>query len=261
MTLRRSRLSLPGMLARPASAGILLLIFAVALVGGRSTGLGADAPALAPDQDAPSGPARFEADIETFRAWDRKNAVPADAVLFVGSSSIRLWQTAADFPDLPVINRGFGGSTITDVNHYVEDVALKYRPAVVVFYAGDNDINGGASPAEVFEAYRTFVDRVLAVRADTRIIFLPIKPSLARWALWPSMRELNDLVRTYGESAEPGPDGRPRLFYADIASPMLGPDGEPRPELFVDDGLHLSEAGYALWNGVVRPVIDEALAR
>jgi lysophospholipase L1-like esterase len=245
--------------ARSRRVAVLLIAFALVAIIGWSAGVSAGT-SPAPAQQAASGPARFEADIEAFRAWDRKNTFPADAVLFVGSSSIRLWQTAAAFPDLPVINRGFGGSTIPDVNHYIEDLVLKYRPAVVVFYAGDNDISGGGSPEQVFGDYRTFVDRVLAARADTRLVFVAIKPSLSRWSLWPLMREVNDRVRAHGEDAEPGPDGQPRLFYADVATPMLGSNGEPRSELFVNDGLHLSEAGYELWNSVVGPVIDRARA-
>lgn len=202
-------------------------------------------------QQADPGPERFAGEIETFIEWDTKNAVPADGVLFVGSSTIRLWPTADRFPGLPVINRGFGGSRIPDVLHYLDDAVLEYRPSVVVFYAGDNDINSGRTPAQVAADYRTFVERVAATRADTQFIFLPIKPSIARWAIWPAMREANDLVREYS-------DTDPRLHYADVATPMLTAEGQTQPHLYVEDGLHMSEAGYDLWTSVLAPVIARA---
>ena len=159
----------------------------------------AQAPASTTEPQAPPEPVRFQADIEAFRDWDTKNAFPADAVLFVGSSSIRMWPTAVDFPDLPVINRGFGGSQIPDVLLHLDSVVLKYRPAVVVFYAGDNDVNSGRTPEQVLADYRTFVERVRAGRTDTRFVFVPIKPSLARWTLWPEMQRANALVRAHSE--------------------------------------------------------------
>src|SRR5215212_9141915 len=107
--------------------------------------------ALAKEPSAPStkkltGPARFESEIAAFEKWDHQNTVPKDGILFVGSSTIRLWQTADAFPDLPVINRGFGGSTIPDVNHFADRIVFKYTPSTIVFYAGDNDIAASRAP-------------------------------------------------------------------------------------------------------------------
>lgn len=202
-------------------------------------------------QTAAPDPARFKTDIDAFREWDSKNAAHADSVLFVGSSTIRLWPTADRFPGLPVINRGFGGSQIPDVNHYIQDVVLKYRPAVVVFYAGDNDINAGRTPDQVVADYRQFVLKVLEVRADTRIVFLAIKPSPARWALWPKMREANDRIQSYSL-------GRPtRLIFVDVATPMLTADGQTQPHLYVEDGLHMTAAGYDLWTRILAPVLTQ----
>lgn len=205
-------------------------------------------------QVADPDPARFAKDIALFEEWDRKNAPPKDAVLFVGSSTIRLWPTAERFPDWPVINRGFGGSHISDVNHYLDRVVLKYDARVILFYAGDNDIGNGKSPAQVLEDYQAFVSRVRAARPDAHIIFLPVKPSLARWTLWETMRTLNEMVRKYSAT-------QPRLHYIDVAPPMLGSDGRPRPELFIEDGLHMSAAGYDLWTGLVQKAVAPLLAR
>lgn len=204
-------------------------------------------------QPVEPNPARFASDIQVFREWDAKNAFPANAVLFVGSSTIRLWPTAQLFRDMPVINRGFGGSHISDLNHHVDDVATRYRAAVVVFYAGDNDITDGKSPERVLSDYRWFVSRVRATRSDTQFIFLAIKPSIARWKLWPTMQRANALVRDYS-AAQPG------LHFADVATPMLASDGRTQPMYYVQDGLHMTPAGYDLWMRVVFPVVNRARA-
>jgi lysophospholipase L1-like esterase len=201
-------------------------------------------PQTASAQVADPDPARFAAEIQAFAEWDEKNAVPTHAVLFAGGSSIRLWNTASRFPGLPVINRGFGGSHISDVNHFVKATVLNYAPDVVVFYAGDNDISAGKGKDRVLADYKTFVARVLSAKPDTDIIFIAIKPSLARWAQWPLMRETNEAVKAYSATNR-------RLHFADIAPPMLGADGRPRPELFVQDGLHMTPAGYDAWTKVV----------
>jgi lysophospholipase L1-like esterase len=201
-------------------------------------------PPAAWAQAVAEAPARFKAEIDAFVQWDHKNAVPDHPILFVGSSTIRMWPTHDRFPALPVINRGFGGSQIPDVNEYVQETTLKYRADTIVFYAGDNDINAGRTPAQVLADYRTFVDRVLAAKADTRIIFIAIKPSLARWALWSKMQEANTLVERYSAT-------NPHLRYLDLSPQMLGADGRPRPELLLQDGLHMTPAGYDIWTAAV----------
>jgi len=197
-------------------------------------------------------PARFAKAIETFINWDQKNAVPDKPILFVGSSSIRMWKTRNSFPDYPVINRGFGGSHISDVNFYLNDVVLKYNPRVIVFYAGDNDIAGKKSPLQVLDDYISFVKTVKEKLPDIKIIYIPIKPSIARWEMWPDMQKTNDLIKKYSLKNS-------FLYYADTATSMLGADGKPGAGLFLDDGLHLNEKGYELWTGIVKPVLEETL--
>lgn len=189
-------------------------------------------------------PARFAADIAAFEAWDRQNSAPENAVLFVGSSSIRMWPTAESFPNLTVINRGFGGSHASDVNHYAERIVTKYNPRTIVFYAGDNDIADGKSPAQVAADFEEFVAIVRAKLPSAEIIYLPIKPSLARWSLWPKMQETNALVKQFVV-------GQQHVIYVDTATPMLGSDGQPRPEVFLDDGLHMNETGYRVWSEIL----------
>jgi lysophospholipase L1-like esterase len=198
-------------------------------------------------------PARFEPEIATFEKWDRQNAVPRDAILFVGSSSIRLWQTAESFPDLPVINRGFGGSTIADVNHFADRIVFKYKPRVIVFYAGDNDIAAGRSPDKVFADFERFANMVELRLPHTQIVFLSIKPSPSRWKLWPQSQTVNARVKELMKNND-------RLTYIDVATPLLGPDGQPRKELFRDDGLHLNPSGYKLWNEALAPQLHTPAA-
>lgn len=204
-------------------------------------------------------PARFakspdgdEVYIESFEYWDEKNSVPDDAVLFVGSSSIRKWPTSRYFPFVPVINRGFGGSHISDVNYYLDKTVLKYAPRAIVLYAGDNDIASGKSALRVFEDYKSFVARVNEKLPDTPIIFIPIKPSLRRWSFWPVMEKTNTLIKTYAKKY-------PALYYADTATPMLNAAGQPNPALFMSDSLHLSQHGYDLWSARLEPVLKQAL--
>jgi lysophospholipase L1-like esterase len=193
-------------------------------------------------------PSRFESEIAAFEKWDRQNAVPRDPILFVGSSTIRLWQTADSFPGLPVINRGFGGSTIADVNHFADRIVFKYKPRLIVFYAGDNDIAGGRSPEQVFGDFQTFVNAVREHPGDTPIIYLAIKPSNARWKSWPQMQIVNARVKKLAQEDK-------HLTYVDTAPPILGPDGQPRAEFFRNDGLHLNEKGYAAWNEILAPIL------
>jgi lysophospholipase L1-like esterase len=210
---------------------------------------------LAKAQDNPKGkdrPERWEETIGAFEDWDRKNSFPSDAVLFVGSSSIRLWPTHECFPEFPVINRGFGGSQISDVNYYAKRIVLPYEPKVIVFYAGDNDIAAGKSARQVFDGYKAFTEIVHAKLPQTRIIFVCIKPSRSRWALWPVMSEANAMVKELC-----GKDSR--LYYFDAASPLLDSEGLPKAELFLPDKLHLNGEGYKVWSKLLRPVIAEAL--
>ncbi len=197
-------------------------------------------------------PNRWEGTIRQFEQWDSKNSFPEDAVLFVGSSSIRMWATRNYFPGLPVINRGFGGSQISDVNRFAGRIVLPYRPAAIVFYAGDNDIAAGKTPHDVLDDYKKFVALVRAELPKTPIIFISIKPSLSRWSVWPLMSMANKLIKDLC-----GADGR--LYYLDAANCLLSSDGKPDSALFLGDNLHLNASGYRAWTKILRPVIEKAL--
>jgi lysophospholipase L1-like esterase len=192
---------------------------------------------------------RFEKDILAFEAADQEIFPPEGAILFIGSSSIRGWRSLADdFPEHAVINRGFGGSHIDDSVRLVDRIVLPYRPSMIVFYAGENDLTAGKSPEKVAQDFRTFVELVRAELPGTRIAFISMKPSPSRWRLAETKREGNRLIRDYVSQA-PGVD------YIDVFEPMLNDEGQPREELFVGDRLHLNVEGYALWRQIVAPYL------
>ncbi len=202
-------------------------------------------------------PERFKYDlfgnnltINLFELWDNKNSFPKNSVLFVGSSSIRYWYTSNYFPELPIINRGFGGSHISDINYFINETVLKYKPQIIVFYAGDNDISNGKSAQNVLDNYITFTNLVNKILPKTEIIFISIKPSIKRWYLWNIMKKANQLIRTYSNE-------KPYLYYLDIATPMFKGDGFPNDLLFESDSLHLNNKGYDLWVRELKPLLND----
>jgi lysophospholipase L1-like esterase len=197
-------------------------------------------------------PTRFEAEIRAFEAADRASPPPPDAVLFVGSSSIKNWtDVAADFPGVPVLNRGFGGSTLADIVYYADRIVLPYHPRLVVLYAGDNDLELGRTPERVLGDYRAFVAGLRAALPAVRIAYVSIKPSPARRANIERTRETNQRIR-----AEIARDSL--QSYVDVFTPMLDTTGQPRPELFEADSLHMTRAGYMLWRALLAPVVRQA---
>lgn len=197
-----------------------------------------------------AGPQRFEPAIRAFEAADRTNPPPRDAILLVGSSSIRLWTNAPQqFPAHRLILRGFGGSHVADCVAYADRIVIPYRPRLILFYAGDNDLHAGITPEQVCADFQAFVAKVHAALPDTHIAWISIKPSPARSRLLDAARTANRLVREWIAT-------RARLHYLDVFTPMLDAWGQPRPELFVSDRLHLNDAGYAQWADVVRPFLE-----
>ena len=201
--------------------------------------------AQTPAPDQTNKPNAFEKEILAFEASDRTNPPPRHAILFVGSSSIRLWKTLAqDFPNRRVINRGFGGSQIADSILFADRIVLPYEPATIVFYAGGNDLNAGKTPQVVFHDYKTFVEKVRTKLPDTQIAYISIAGNPARWSQIERVREANQLIQAYSRTL-------PGLSYIDTATAMLGADGLPRPEIFVADKLHMNTNGYAIWTRVI----------
>ena len=230
---------------------VCILFFAVVtvlyLIGGT---YGSDIIANEPDKPK----SKWEKHITEFEHWDAKNSFPEDAVLFVGSSSIGSWKTARYFPEFPVINRGFGGSTIHDVNLFVDRIVIKYRPKVIVFYAGDNDIAKETPPEVVKQNFSKFVQKVHNALPDTPIVFISIKVSGARWSLWPKMQRANSLIRQYIAQNK-------KLYYLDLATPLLDKNAAPDEDLFVEDKLHLNEKGYDIWTRLLKSKLTEIVQR
>jgi lysophospholipase L1-like esterase len=195
-----------------------------------------------------AGEDRWEADIKKFEAADRKHAPPANAVVFVGSSSIRLWKLADSFPGMEAINRGFGGSQMADSARYADRIVTPYRPRAVVVYAGDNDLADGKTPEQVRDAYRDFVAKVRAKQPDVPIIYIGIKPSPSRWKLADKAKTANRLI---AEAQR----GDPNQKFVDVWEPMLKADGRPNPQLFVKDQLHMNDAGYKIWAELLKPLL------
>ncbi|MDA7870740.1 SGNH/GDSL hydrolase family protein [bacterium] len=194
---------------------------------------------------------RWLAAIAKFEAADKEKMPPKNAILFVGSSSIRLWNLSKSFPNLITINRGFGGSQLADSVQFIDRIILNYDPQSIVMYAGDNDIKAGKSPQRVFADFAEFVAIVRKKLPAAKIHYVAIKPSISRWQLVTQMRKTNGLIESYCNSDE-------LLFFVDIDKPMLGTDQKPRPELFAKDGLHLNVAGYVLWNKVLKESLRQS---
>jgi hypothetical protein len=209
----------------------------------------AQAPATAPAEKQ-TGSQKWEADIAKFEAADRKNMPAAGGIVFVGSSTIRGWDVKKWFPDLPAIQRGFGGSEMDDAVYFVKRIVTKYNPRLVVLYEGDNDIHAGKSPQQVLEDLDRFATALHADVPQAKLIVIAIKPSGSRWEKNPKMRQANDLFREYAGKNN-------WINVIDMGPDMLGPDGKPNDELFKADRLHLNDAGYKLWSEKLRPLLKQ----
>lgn len=220
------------------------LLLALALAGAAFDAAAASEPAAA----TLAAPPQWDAAFAAFAADDVAHPHPAGGVLFVGSSSIRLWSNLEDqFKNLPVvIKRGFGGSQLSDCVKNLSQLVLRYRPHTVLVYAGDNDLASGTAPREVLHRFTAFVDGVHRDLPETRIVYISIKPSPSRIALLSRIRETNALIQDYA-------DNEREVDYIDVFTPMLDASGKPRAELFRNDALHLNAQGYALWKQIIGP--------
>lgn len=192
---------------------------------------------------------RFGASIRVFEIADRTNPPPQNAILFTGASNIVGWETLAeDFAGLAVINRGFGGSYITDCVFHAERIVIPYRPRMIVLRAGGNDINTGKSPEQVAADFKTFVETVRAGLPDVRIAYWSMTASIQRLANWEREQKGNELIRTFVAAGQ-------NMVYIDTTGVTLGPDRKPRPELF-SDGLHFTRDAYRAFAAIIRPYLE-----
>src|SRR3954470_6866587 len=221
---------------------ILLPLVAFLILGAASRG------GLAQEKKA-KGPERFEKDIATYEAQDRENPPPKGQILFTGASTIRRWTTLAqDFPEHKVVNRGFGGSQIADATHFADRIIFPYQPRAIFIRSGGNDLNAGKSVEQVFNDFQAFVEKVHGKLPNTTIYFISASPSIARWKQRDQEKELNELVKKYSS-------GKPNLKYIETYDMVLGADGQPRADLFVEDKLHFNAEGNRLLAERVRPYL------
>lgn len=196
-------------------------------------------------------PLRFSSEIAAFKNSDQASPPAEGCVLFTGSSSIRFWKTlAADFPGYCVMNRGFGGSQISDVNYFFNNVVAPYKPQMIVLYAGDNDIADGKKPEEILGDLKEFVEKVRDLSAGIPVLFISAKPSPSRWELKAVYEQFNSLAREYCKSEK-------NVYFIDIFRAMLGENGRPVPALYVQDSLHMTSKGYAIWKSKVDPYMKK----
>ena len=196
-------------------------------------------------------PTRFEKDILAFEAKDKESPPPANAIVLTGSSSIMLWNAdaPADLAPLTVISRGFGGSVMNDALHYIDRVALNYKPRAVLLYEGDNDTGRNNIPTEmIISQLQQIIARIHAELPEARIYVLSVKPSVSREATWPAALEVN---KRYQEVAA----ADPLIHYIDVATPFMKADGTVMTDIFRADDLHLNDKGYDIWAAAVKEVL------
>ena len=206
-------------------------------------------PALATNAGHDFG--KWEKEIAAFERRDRTNPPPTNAVLFIGSSTIRFWTTLAkDFPEQQVINRGFGGSEIADSTHFADRIVFPYAPRAIFLRAGGNDINAGKSPEAVFADFKDFTTTVHAKLPDVEIFFISCTHTPARWKNRELEKTMNHLIEEYIRQT-------PHLTYIESGALAIGTNGLPRAELFRKDKLHFNAAGYQLLAETVRPYLPK----
>ena len=210
------------------------------------------APALRADDKAPAKPhnfAQWEKEIAAFEQADAQTPPVKGGIVFVGSSSIRMWKTLAqDFPQHRVLNRGFGGSEIADSVHFADRLVLPYEPRMVVLYAGGNDLNNGRPPEEVFADFKAFTAKLRAKLPDAEIAYISSAGNPARWKQVENVKALNGMIAAFIKD-------QPHMKFINVFAPMLGDDGLPKPDIFVADKLHMNAEGYKIWTAVVGPFL------
>ena len=192
---------------------------------------------------------KWQKDMEAFARQDATNAPVKGGIVFTGSSSIRRWETLAeDFPQHRVLNRGFGGSEMLDAVNYFDRLVLPHQPRLIVLYAGSNDINAGKTPERVEADFRKFIALVKQKLPDTRVAYIANAGNPSRWKQVEQVREANRRIEAVTKTD-------PQLAFINVFDAMLGPDGLPKPDIFVEDRLHMNAKGYAIWKQVVEPFL------
>ena len=244
--------------AAPHPLFALALAANALMVGGITLGLVVSPPSLAQTAAKTTDPVPADApaasEINAFQKADQQHMPHTGAVLFMGSSSIRLWTTLAqDFSEIPVVNRGFGGSLIQESTRYADRIAIPYKPKIIILCAGTNDLAyGNKTPQQVLQDYKEFVAKIHEALPDTRIVYLAINPTVARWKQEPRNLEVNYLIEKFSYESNSKSE---KLSFIDPHSQLLTADNQPQPKLLRADGLHFNTEGYKVWTALVNPRI------
>lgn len=191
----------------------------------------------------------FYTDIQKFKKQDSISFPPKNAILFVGSSSFTKWQDVQSyFPGYTIINRGFGGSSLPDVIRYANDIITPYHPKQVVIYCGDNDLASSdtVTPQIVTDRFKKLFNIIRSNLPETNITYVSIKPSPSRKHLMPKMKQANLMIKSFLTKQK-------NTSFINIYNPMLLPGGKPKPDIFLEDSLHMNEKGYAIWKKAIQP--------
>jgi len=226
-----------------------LVLAGMACKSSDSQGLTLREPRLLKPQGIPHDFAKWEPEIAAYEAADRANPPAKGGILFIGSSTIRLWKSLErDFPEHKVMNRGFGGSEIADATHFADRIIFPYEPKQIFLRAGNNDIHNGRLPQEVAADFANFVRTVQERLPKTEIVFISLCPVPDRWGEKDKNRMLNSTIRRMALDM-------PRVSYVNAWKISLTKDGRARPELFAGDKLHFNAEGYKLLAERVRPYL------
>ena len=201
-------------------------------------------------------PIRLASEITAFQEADILNQPPMGGVVCTGSSSMRMWhpRIKKDLLGITIVPRGFGGSHYTDVIYYVKELVLKYRPRALLIYEGDNDAAYGKSPERIFSDFKYLILRCRKDLPELRFYIVGSKPSISRWHIAEDMQTANSLIESYCRDDS-------YCTYIDVWPSILGTDGKPRRELFMEDKLHLNSVGYDQWANAIAPIIFKGEAR
>ena len=194
-------------------------------------------------------PHRFEAAVMTYESADKTNSPPSNAILLVGDSQFYRWKTVhEDLPGYTIINRGIDSFEMSDLLYYADRLVLPYQPRLIVLHVGGNDVHAGRATTNILAEFKAFVARVREKLPQVPIAFTSITPGPSRWSEAPQRKEANQAIKDYVAS-------QPGLLYIDLWDAMLTPDGQPRQDLWVADGVHPNHDGYLVRVKIMRPLL------
>ncbi len=194
----------------------------------------------------------FQDEIDVFIKKDSIAMPAANSILFVGSSSFNYWKDISNyFPSYPIINRGFGGSSLTDIIHFSQETILKYKPKQIYIYCGENDIAASdtITPAIVFERFKNLYTIIRTHLGNkVPVMYVSIKPSVARWSMEEKFVAANSLIRNFINKQK-------NTQFLDVHSAMLDTSGMVYKDIFIADKLHMNAKGYAIWQKIIAPTL------